>query len=210
MKKLFKLSLRATMIIIISLATVVISYYNVRDLVDSFKTEHNRKMLKELVLLSKSLSALIHETQKERGASAGYLGSKGKEFGDILQKQKIITNMKINEYEKILSRINLNKYDMNLKKEISLLNDYLKKLNIIRNKVQNFKISLKDEVKWYTNMNETILKIIGQTSRLAPNKQIAMDLAAYVSFLKAKERAGIERAILSAVFGANNLKKECS
>jgi len=52
-------------------------------------------------------------------------------------------------------------------------------------------------------MNAVILKIIGMSATYAPNKKIAMDLAAYTSFLKAKERAGIERAVLSGTFGAD-------
>jgi methyl-accepting chemotaxis protein len=79
-------------------------------------------------------------------------------------------------------------------------------LPAIRNKVSNFEISLKEEVKWYTQMNKTILDIIGLASKLAPNKIITEDLSAYVMFLQAKERAGIERAVLSATFGANKFK----
>ena len=55
-------------------------------------------------------------------------------------------------------------------------------------------------------MNKTILDIIGLASKLAPNKIIPEDLSAYVMFLQAKERAGIERAVLSATFGANKFK----
>jgi len=38
----------------------------------------------------------VHELQKERGATAGYLGSKGKKFSDTLSSQKQNTNQKIN------------------------------------------------------------------------------------------------------------------
>ena len=207
MKKFFmSLSLRNTMIIIVSLATIVISYYNIRDFTTSLKIERDKTALKELVILSKSLSALIHETQKERGASAGYLGSGGKKFKSFLPKQRELTDKRISEYKKTLSEMDIRKYDPQLQKYVEKLNSYLQKLSQIRNKVNAFKISLKEEVKWYTAMNTVILQMIGLTSRLAPNEKIAMDLAAYVSFLKAKERAGIERAVLSATFGADKFK----
>jgi methyl-accepting chemotaxis protein len=152
------------------------------------------------------LSQLIHETQKERGASAGYIGSHGKKFKTILPKQRELTNEKIALYRKTLTTLNINEIPR-LAKDINKLNEYLAKLPEIRNEVTNFQISLKDEVAWYTAMNATILKIIGLSSTLAPNEKIAMDLAAYVSFLKAKERAGIERAVLSATFGADKFKE---
>ncbi|GAB6074033.1 methyl-accepting chemotaxis protein [Nautilia lithotrophica] len=207
MKKMFNaLSLRNTMIIIVALATMVISYYNIRDFLTSMKIEKEKTNLQELVILSKSLSALIHETQKERGASAGYLGSHGKKFKTILPKQRKSTDQKIKEYKEALKQIDIVKYDGELEKEINKLNQFLSELPTMRQKVSNLSISVKDEVAWYTKMNATILKIIGLTSRLAPNETIAMDLAAYVSFLKAKERAGIERAVLSATFGADKFK----
>ncbi|WP_456480784.1 methyl-accepting chemotaxis protein [Nautilia sp.] len=207
MAKFFSsLSLRNTMIIIVTLATVVISYYNIRDFMKSMEVEKNKKALEELVVLSKSLSALIHETQKERGASAGYIGSGGKKFKVILANQRRLTDEKIKEYKKTLKNIDLKNYPRELENDINRLDLFFSELLSIRSKVDTLSISLKDEVKWYTRMNTLILKIIGLTSRLAPNEQIAMDLAAYVSFLKAKERAGIERAVLSATFGADKFK----
>ena len=206
MSILQRLTIRWTMIIIVALSTVTISYYTVRDLVFSIKTEHQKKALYELVKLSEALSKLIHETQKERGASAGYLGSHGKKFKDILAKQRLLTNERIKEYKEVLSKMNMNDYPVELRDDIAELNDYLAKLPTIRNEVSDFQISLKNEVAWYTKMNAVMLKIVGNTATLAPNEKIAMDLAAYVSFLKAKERAGIERAVLSATFAADHFK----
>jgi len=207
MKYLKYLSLKNTMILIVTLGTLVISYYNIRDFYTSVEVNKVKKTLKELVVLSKSLSELIHETQKERGASAGYLGSKGAKFGDILQNQRALTDAKIRAYREVLKKTRLENFSPVLKEEIQKLNTYLNELPQIRQKVSDFKISVKEEVAWYTQMNATILRIIGLASRLAPNEKIAMDLAAYVSFLKAKERAGIERAVLSATFSADKFKK---
>jgi methyl-accepting chemotaxis protein len=194
------------MIVIVSLATIVISYYNIRDFVTSMQIEKEKHILRELVVLSKSLSLLIHETQKERGASAGFIGSHGKKFKTILPQQRLSTDEKITLYKNTLSKIDVANMPEKIRKKIDTLNTYLNELPQIRSRVDNFEISLKDEVAWYTRMNSVILSIIGDASTLAPNKKIAMDLVAYVSFLKAKERAGIERAVLSATFGADKFK----
>ena len=172
----------------------------------SIHIEKEKTLLTKLINISEKLSLLIHETQKERGASAGFLGSHGKKFKTILPKQRIQTNEKIKLYRQTLEKIDISNMPENIRNKINKLDMYLNALSQIRNKVDNFEISLKDEVKWYTDMNGVILSIIGDASTLAPNKKIAMDLAAYVSFLKAKERAGIERAVLSATFGANKFK----
>ena len=207
MKDLFsKLTIRWTMILIISISTIVISYYTARDFISSIKIQNQKQQLTELVKFSEILSKLIHETQKERGASAGYIGSHGKKFSTILPNQRQATDKKIEIYNKIEKEINFDNYSPELKKLVMKLNEDIYNLPNIRQKISNFQISLKDEVKWYTAMNAIILKIVGLTSTLAPNEKISMDLAAYVSFLKSKERAGIERAVLSATFGADKFK----
>ncbi len=198
-----KLSLRTVMIIIVVLASIFLTYYNVKDFITWQENVTVKKELSNLVDLSKSLSALIHETQKERGASAGFLGSKGKKFVSLLPKQRKMTDEKIKNYYNTLNSIDKSFLDNETKEYINELSNYLSKINGIRRKVDSFKISLKNEVNWYTKMNAVMLKIIGNTSKLAPNPKIAMELAAYTSFLKAKERAGIERAVLSATFGAD-------
>ncbi|SFQ00169.1 methyl-accepting chemotaxis protein [Hydrogenimonas thermophila] len=77
------------------------------------------------------------------------------------------------------------------------------KLKNIRILISNLQLPIKDVVNFYSNMNAKILEIIATTSKLSPAKLITIDLVAYTAFLKAKERAGIERAILSATFAAN-------
>ena len=198
-----KLSLKWSMIIIVLFSTTVITYYNVGDLISSIKQEKTIKELKKLVDLSEALSLLIHETQKERGMSAGYLGSKGKKFKDMLPNQRVLTDDRIKHFETVLNNVDENNYPQKLKILLDELNKYLNELPTIRKKVSNLEISVKEEVTWYTRMNKIILDIIGLEARLAPNEKVAMDFAAYVSFLRAKERAGIERAVLSVVFGKN-------
>ena len=198
------LTLRTKIILIVALSLLMVGYFIAKELVIHNQFVENKEKLTTLIDLSTKLSALIHETQKERGASAGYLGSHGKKFRTILPKQRKLTDQRIMELKEFVKKIDFSKFPPELKASIDkLFNEYINKLPEIRKKVDKFEISLKDEVKWYTQMNALILKIIGMSATYAPNEKIAMDLAAYTSFLKAKERAGIERAVLSATFGAD-------
>jgi methyl-accepting chemotaxis protein len=105
-----KLTLRSTMIIIAVLASTFLTYYNIKDFI-TWQTEIKiKKELSSLVTLSKSLSSLIHETQKERGASAGFIGSNGKEFKTILSNQRRLTDEKIRNYHKVLNSQLTNPY----------------------------------------------------------------------------------------------------
>ena len=55
----------------------------------------------------------MHETQKERGMSAGYIGSNGVKFKDNLTEQKELTNKNINEFKKTVQTLNSEIFPLN-------------------------------------------------------------------------------------------------
>jgi methyl-accepting chemotaxis protein len=158
---------------------------------------------KELNVLSQKLSLLIHETQKERGASAGFLGSKGKKFGDILKKQRVLTDERYKELKAYVNSLDLENYQATLRNSIEEVINGMNKIGTIRSRVDSFTISVKDEVKYYTGVNRNILNVVSLTAKLADTPELVKALSAYTNFLKSKERAGIERAVMSATFSAD-------
>ena len=157
----------------------------------------------DLNILSQKLSLLIHETQKERGASAGFLGSKGTKFVEILPKQRISTDSRDKELNAYISTLDLSDFSQELRDKISDFSSDMSKISTVRKQVDNLEISVKNEVKYYTGMNKKILDIVALTAKLANNPELVKSLDAYTNFLKSKERAGIERAVLSGTFAAN-------
>jgi methyl-accepting chemotaxis protein len=193
----YKLNLIA--IIVVSFALIIIA-------LTTSKALHERSVIsqaKELNILSQKLSLLIHETQKERGASAGYLGSKGTKFSDILPKQRILTTKRNSEFTAYTSTLDLNSFPQELQAEITAFNIDMSKIDQIRSTIDSLSISVKDEVAYYTNMNKKILNIVALTAKLADTQELVKALDAYTNFLKSKERAGIERAVLSGTFAAD-------
>ncbi|MGA1931845.1 methyl-accepting chemotaxis protein [Arcobacter sp. YIC-464] len=166
----------------------------------------NYVKLETLMSLNASISHLVHETQKERGATAGYIGSKGAKFKDILANQRELTNQKLKDLNSYISSNNL--YSILNEKNANRLKNILNeigKVNSIRGEVDGFNISLKNALGYYTNLNSMFLKYITLTSKQSLDNEIAIETMAYYTFLESKERAGIERAVGSAIFGANNL-----
>jgi methyl-accepting chemotaxis protein len=78
------------------------------------------------VVLNTKISLLLHETQKERGASAGYLGSKELKFKEDLLKQRTLTDARISELNTFLDTFPFQKYSSNNKKVMDkAVNDLL-------------------------------------------------------------------------------------
>jgi len=198
----FKLNLIAT--IVISFALIIIAISGVKAL----QERDALKQAKELNVLSQKLSLLIHETQKERGASAGYIGSKGTQFKDILPKQKNSTSQRNKELSDYASTLDFASFPKSLQEEIASFNEDMRNIEQIRSKVEALEISTKDVVSYYTNMNNKILNIVALSAKLASTQELVKSLDAYTNFLKSKERAGIERAVLSATFAADKFGDE--
>ena len=158
---------------------------------------------KELNILSQKLSLLIHETQKERGASAGFLGSKGKKFVTILPKQRLLTTSRNKELTNYINTLDLTSFPKELQSQITQFRSKMSKIEKIRSRVDSLNISVKEEVTYYTQMNANILKVVALTAKLANSPELIKALDSYTNFLKSKERAGIERAVLSATFSAD-------
>jgi len=196
-----KLGLIAGLVIIFSIIVIGLA-------VSKAYTERNAVIqAQKLNILSQKLSLLIHETQKERGASAGFLGSKGTKFVDILPKQRVSTNSRYKKLKEYISTLDLTKFPAELNDKISSFNSKINKIGQIRLEVDNLKISVKDEVAYYTGMNKSILNIVALTAKFATTQELVKALDSYTNFLKSKERAGVERAVLSGTFAADKFGK---
>ncbi len=185
--------------IVVSFALVII----IATVVTAYNKEVVINQAKELNVLSQKLSLLIHETQKERGASAGYLSSHGKKFANILPKQRKLTDARYSDLKAYLSTLTLSQYPSKLQNSIRLVVSGLNRLNSIRAEVTGFKITVKNEIKYYSGVNKNILDVVSLTAKLANTPALVKALSAYTNFLKSEERAGIERAVLSATFASD-------
>ena len=173
----------------------------------SLEKKLNLEKVEELNQLSGKLSLFIHETQKERGASAGFIGSKGKKFTDILPKQRKLTDEKLTILKAKISELNLDDFSDTLKDELKEVTSISSQIPSVRTKVSNLSITVKDSVAFYSNLNYHILKVTSLTAKLSNSPELIKELSAYSNFLKSKERAGIERAVMSATFANDSFKK---
>ncbi|WP_457598518.1 methyl-accepting chemotaxis protein [Hydrogenimonas sp.] len=192
------------MLLLIALPTLALLYYTGTDLKKHFEFTAKVEKVRQLVHLSESLSRLVHETQKERGASAGYTGSHGKKFVTKLPAQRKLTDERLKEYRQTLARIDFSEFPPDLKRKVDILEEDLKRLPVVRKQITELRLPLKEVVGYFTEMNAKMLDIIATSSKLSPEERITKDLVAYTSFLKSKERAGIERAVLSGTFAADS------
>ena len=192
-------SIKVKLLVLSLIPILVLGYLTIEQTIQGYETKQKLKNTTELVELSKKISLMIHETQKERGASAGFVGSNGQKFKDILPKQRELTDKRVSAFKSFVKSMDLSKYPEVAPKVEKTLN-FLSKLDEKRAKISSLSISLKDAVSYYTTMNASMLDIVSAVAKSSPANEVTKELVAYTNFLKSKERAGIERAVLSGVF----------
>jgi methyl-accepting chemotaxis protein len=167
---------------------------------------NSMKLVRAQALLVTKASNLVHEIQKERGLTAGYLGSKGTKFSSELSKQQGNSDERYSELKDYYTESE----DVLGKTIVSILNKAdvaLKNRSDIRRSVKSTGISTKDAIEYYTSTNELLLGVIPVILNLNSNNRLSHLFSAYYLLLQGKERAGIERAVLSNVFSQNEFSE---
>ena len=165
---------------------------------NEYHTQHRLALVIDLTQIAIINSSLVHELQKERGMSAGFLSSKGQAFKDNLTNQRAETDMQIQRFNLVAQQEN---FPQQLQSTYSEVAAAFNQLSQIRKNVTALNISVAEQVSYYTRINTLLLSMVDNAASQSLDSQIAIKLKAFAAFLQLKERAGIERAVLSTTFG---------
>ncbi|MDH5382903.1 MAG: nitrate- and nitrite sensing domain-containing protein, partial [Cyclobacteriaceae bacterium] len=185
---------------IILIPILGVLFYGISNVFQSLEENNQMSQLLRLTNMSIKIGNVVHETQKERGNSAGYIGSNGDDFGEELKGQYLLTDTKISELESFMDDEDLSDFGEDLNNSVDSVLVNLGNIKDIRNKVLSNDISYNATIGYYTDLNALFLQTISQISKVSSNSEITNLSFAYVNFLQSKELAGIERAILSNTF----------
>lgn len=153
--------------------------------------------------LSTEISAFVHETQKERGATAIFLSSHGENFGPELESQRKLTDQQFGSLQPRLAELDGASFDSVFGKLQSDALTSLDGIAAMRSEVDGLSVPGAQAIGFYTNMNGSLLDMVSKLPSFDKTGMFASDLSAYSSFLYSKERAGIERALMCKAFGAD-------
>lgn len=204
MLKNWKIGTKMLLMLLLPIAGML--YFSIKDVVSHYDRMRNAEASKTQTSLAVASSALIHELQKERGMTAGFLASKGAKFKPELAKQREETNgriAKLNEF------VTANAASLEqVKSALGQAGDKLGKLSDIRNSADSLKLEGKESFAFYTQAIGGYLEIIASIATTSNQAEVVRDAVTYFSFLNQKEQAGRERATLNAVLSAGRFENE--
>lgn len=191
---------------IISMATLLIALSTVFAsllLIDNWSKKTEMENLHSLTGFTPFISNVIHEMQKERGASAGFISSNGgAQFRKNVSNQRGETDLEIQKFRSAYSNFPLEDYSEDFSSLLKEAMDDLANLSTERSKVDNFASNVPAMAKYYTGTINKLLSVIMETGKITTDPETLNKTFAYVSLLEAKENAGLERATGTAAFVA--------
>lgn len=197
------INVRTRLIILAAIPAIALLYFAISDAAEKSRLANDMNQLQVLVEVSTKAGALVHELQKERGMSSGFLTSKGEKFAAELTTQRNETDKKSDIFTHTLTTLDTHHYPSEIKTILSEAKTSLQELGKQRTAISSFGITAADSAAYYSKAIADLLKFPASVARLSNNGDISQLMSAYTNLLEAKERAGKERAMLTAVFTAD-------
>jgi len=202
------IKLRTRLILIVLLPLAGFMYFSIDSLVEKDAVTVEMEKLETLAELSVKIGNLAHELQKERGMTAGFLGSNGVKFAGELTSQRHEADKKLGELKQKLNGLDVNRFGASIKNLIHDASRSLDGLDAKRNAVSAQAITSQEAFGYYSNVIDKLLSIPNQAPTLSSDIDILLPSSAYAAMLMAKEHTGQERAVLTGVFAADKFTPE--
>jgi methyl-accepting chemotaxis protein len=196
-------TLRGRLLLLFGLLLVVTLYYLVTNLTGEWRGLRQSREVTAITQGGITVSAVVHELQKERGLSAGFIGSKGAKFVDELKKQRELTDSQQQALRKLVESGEIAALPANLRRTLDEGIANLGKLGEMRNRVSALQATGPESFGFYTSAIDRLLAMLNQATAAADQEEIARQLMAYRLFINAKEQAGRERATINGALAAN-------
>jgi len=165
------------------------------------------RFVTEAVNLVPALSNLVHELQKERGMSAGFIASKGKNFADTIGTQREDTDGKLAEFQTAIANIHPRLQIPAFSEPLEKARDALTQLQDRRGGVDGFQLTVPQMAGYYTPLIASLLATVESVTTVIDDASVLRLVLAYNGLIEGKERAGVERAMGAAGFGSGTFSE---
>jgi len=162
---------------------------------DSLNTSSQASKLDYLVRHAPFISNIVHELQKERGISAGFIGSRGAEAQKrVMVAQRKETDTAMAAFHRADQEFDYELYGAHFVESATIARTELAKLKNERTQVDDLKRTVPQMAGYFGGTIARFLTVIKEVGILSTDAVITQKITAYIGLLEAKEKAGQERA----------------
>ena len=175
---------------------------------DTYNYMSSNTELTGIINISIEVSNVSHNLQIERGLTAGYMTDKSPDTKVTIDEQRVVTDEMINQFFASIKRDNIKKYDAAYVAQIDKITNMLNGLKEFRQKADNFQVTNKEVINYYTQAISTLIESVLIASNISPDNNITKVLGGYTNFMYAKENTGLERANGNVILRSKEFNEE--
>lgn len=168
--------------------------FALKDIVERHATYSTADRISTIAHTAPEISGLIHELQKERGATAGFVNSKGNAFADMLRNQRPLTDKAVADWQHEMDALDPSVLSGRFKTELNQAQSALGALRETRKRADSFSITADNTSAYYTVTIGHLFGLIDTISDVSYYAQTLRAAIALSSIMERKELAGQERA----------------
>lgn len=203
MSWIYRISMRMKLFIALFPLLLALIWFAGSGMLSRIGTERQMDTIGQLTTLARSTGDVVHQLQRERGMSAGFIGARGQQFRDEILVQRKLTDDALVKLNQALARTDTNLIQGNIAATLKMFKDNIQSLDATRNAISALNIEASKSTQFYTQTISGLLSFVGGIGQLSASGPMVNELAAFYSLLNLKEQAGIERALLTNVFSVD-------
>ncbi len=204
---------------VVAIPLAMLTLWMINDLQQAHKNELSMQTMLQAADLSAVASSLVTEVQKERGMSAGFLGSRGKHFSKSLTQQYKPTDQ---TFANLKASIERNSLLMNALPDLHGIFEHfvedMAQLEAVRQSVHQLDSQeTADQLTYYIDMVDDLIQASNNirmiytfganssheqdsNNMIVPDARFSGLMSSFILLGRAEEAAGMERALLSYTF----------
>jgi len=200
---LHRLPMRSKFALVLVLPLIALGWFAASGVIERQSVVNELSRMQTLTTLAQRAGNWVHQSQLERGMTAGFLGSQGEAFGDRLSQQRPNMDAAVEAFFQQRDQIDAALLGSTISTQLVAIEQQWQRNQALRDQVDQLRVATPEALAHYTNLNSLLMVLVGELAHLTGEGAITRQLAAYYNLLEAKDLAGIERALLSNVFAAD-------
>ncbi len=193
MKFIEVLSFRNKLCLLLFVPIFGILYFASSGILEKYRFVTAMQQVEMLAKMSINVSALVHETQRERGTTAVYMTSQGQQFSQRLVQQHQATDQRLQQLSSFFSGTSADangfsaiNFGVEFQQAVNNISQAIDKISVIRQKALGLQHEISPIIAFYSQLNAELLALLDKIPNLSIDARVAMMSNSYVSFLRAK------------------------
>jgi methyl-accepting chemotaxis protein len=176
------------------------------DVRDASRTAGNANEITEIAQRVSAFGQVVHELQKERGASALFIGSKGQSFASELRSQRSDTDKALKALDQSFTALGKVERARSMLERRPAIETALNTVLGLRSRVDTLSVPVAEAARGYTAAIGALIGMMSVVPALSNDPDIADQARMLIVLTEGKERAGQERAMGSNGFAAGRFE----